>query len=176
MIRKSFIFLASLFHFIKYKLLYRKKVEMSIVNSIKGKFRLEVFRGSKITIGKFLMTRGPMYIKCTDEAKITIGNRCFFNHNCSITSAESITIGNNCMFANNLVIVDHDHTVENGIVSGKLKTQPIIIEDHVWIGANVVILKGVHIGEGSIIAAGAVVTQDIPAHSVAMGVPARVRG
>ena len=45
----------------------------------------------------FLMTAGPFYIKCTDKAEITIGDNCFFNHNCSLTAAENIVIGNQCM-------------------------------------------------------------------------------
>jgi len=50
---------------------------------------------------------------------------------------------------------------------------PVIIEDDVWIGANVTILKSVHIGEGSVIAAGAVVTKDVPSYTIIAGVPAR---
>nr|WP_308623742.1 acyltransferase [uncultured Eisenbergiella sp.] len=77
------------------------------------------------------------------------------------------------MFANNLVIVDHDHSIENGAVSENLLSEPITIGDNVWIGANVTILKGVTIGNGSIIAAGAVVNKDIPAHSIFAGAPAK---
>ena len=51
---------------------------------------------------------------------------------------------------------------------------PIVIGDHVWIGTNAIVLKGVTIGDGAVIAAGAVVTRDVPAHSLAAGVPARV--
>ena len=175
MIKKTVLFVLSLFHYLKYKLLYGTRISMHPVNSIKGKFRVEIFSGGKVRIGNFLMTRGPMYLKCTEGAQIQIGDDCFFNHNCSITSAEKVIIGDGCMFANNLIIIDHDHLIKNGSVCGELETQPVCIENHVWVGANVIILKGVHIGEGAVIAAGAVVTKDVPAHSKAMGVPAKVR-
>ena len=72
---------------------------------------------------------------------MTIGEDVFFNHNCSLTCAESIEIGNYCMFANNLVIIDHDHEIFKEGVTGKLVSKPIIIEDRVWCGANVTITK-----------------------------------
>lgn len=173
MIKKVYLLVVSLVNFIKYKLLYGSKFLLSPINSIRGKFRVEIFRGGRVRIGKFLMMRGPMYLKCTEGACIQIGKECFFNHNCSITSAEKITIGDNCIFANNLVMVDHDHAVKDGSASGSLNALPIMIENNVWVGANATILKGVHIGEGAIIAAGAVVTKNVPAHEVWGGVPAK---
>lgn len=50
------------------------------------------------------MSRGPLYLKSVNGGKMTIGENIFFNHNCSLTCAESIVIGNHCMFANNLVM------------------------------------------------------------------------
>ena len=72
------------------------------------------------------------------------------------------------MFGPFVTLHDHDHvykTKENMKTSGYI-TKPIIIEDDVWIGGNVVILKGVTIGKGSVIAAGTVVTKDIPPHTI----------
>ena len=77
------------------------------------------------------------------------------------------------MFANNLVIVDHDHIVDNEGVTGKMISNPTIIEDRVWCGANVTITKGVRIGTGAVIAAGTVVTKDVPEKAVMAGVPAK---
>lgn len=158
---------------IKFKTLYRNRINMSWINSIRGYLNIELLNSSTLFLGSFLMSRGPLYLKGTNEGKISIGNNCFFNHNCSITSMCKITIGNHCMFANNLVIVDHDHVFENGAVTGKLSGMPITIGNDVWVGANVTILKGVTIGDGAIIAAGAVVNKDVAAHSVVGGVPIR---
>jgi len=120
-----------------------------------------------------LMTAGPFYIKCTDKAEITIGDNCFFNHNCSLTAAENIVIGNQCMFANNFVVVDHDHDRKDGKILKELVSAPVKIGNNVWCGANVTILKGVTIGDGAVIAAGSVVNRDVAAYSVVAGVPAR---
>jgi len=77
------------------------------------------------------------------------------------------------MFANNLVIVDHDHKREDGAVTGDLISEPVVIGNNVWCGANVTILKGVTIGDGAVIAVGAVVTKEVEAHSLVGGIPAR---
>ena len=71
-----------------------------------------------------------------------------------------------------MVIVDHDHVLNKNGVTAELRSKPIIINSHVWIGANVVITAGVHIGEGAVIAAGAVVVNDVSAHTLVAGVPA----
>jgi len=59
-------------------------------------------------------------------------------------------------------------------VDGKSVATPIIIGDHVWIGMNVTVLKGVTIGDGAVVAAGSMVTKDVPPHSLVAGVPAKV--
>lgn len=92
-----------------------------------------------------------------------------------LKSTDFTIISNNCcMFANNLVIIDHDHIIGTNGVTGELITKPIVIEKCVWCGANVTITKGVHIGAGAVIAAGAVVTKDVPEKAVVAGVPARI--
>lgn len=119
------------------------------------------------------MSAGPLYFKCEEKALISIGNQCFFNHNCSITSASSITIGDKCNFANNVVIVDHDHKIGRFGVEEGLNTSEVRIGTNVWIGANVTILRGVTIGDGAVIAAGAVVNCDISQYELWGGLPAR---
>lgn len=158
----------------KYKLQYGDALKMGWMNSIRGKLHIEMNTSSNMVIGKFLMSRGPLYLKCTDNAQLVIGDRCFFNNNCSVTCSERVEIGNNCMFANNLVIVDHDHRITGSLIEGNLTAKPVIIGDNVWIGANVTILKGVTIGDGAVIAAGAVINENVPPHSMAGGVPARL--
>ena len=149
------------------------KMQSSWINSIRGAFKTEIIGNGSIVIGKFLMSRGPLYIKSVNNGKLNIGEKVFFNHNCSITCAENITIGNNCMFANNLVIIDHDHEIGKNGGTGELVSEPIIIEDQVWCGANVTITKGVHIGTGAVIAANAVEVSDVEAHTIVAGVPAK---
>lgn len=70
------------------------------------------------------------------------------------------------MLANNLVIVDHDHKCPSSGITGGLVSNEINIGNNVWCGANATILKGVHIGDGAVIATGTVVNKDVPAHTV----------
>jgi acetyltransferase-like isoleucine patch superfamily enzyme len=112
------------------------------------------------------------------NALIEIGHNTRIHGTC-IHAYDSIKIGNNCLIAANCQIFDgsgHDLCLSSP--QDRLKTvggaKPINIEDNVWIGANCIILPGVSIGEGSVIAAGSVVTKDIPARTVAGGNPAQV--
>ena len=86
-----------------------------------------------------------------------------------------VHIGNNVMVAPNVTLSVTGHPVDPEYRRGGTQfSLPIVIGDDVWIGANSVILPGVTIGDNSVIGAGSVVTQDIPANSVAYGVPCRV--
>ena len=147
---------------------------MHFLNSFIGKFKLILNNKSTCTIGKFLMVDGPVYMKGLNNSKIVVGNNCFFNHNCCITSMDSIKIGNNCMFANNVTIIDHDHKIiNNEILKNDYVTEEITIGNNVWCGANVVILKGCRIGNNSVIAAGAVVNTNVPDNEIWGGIPAK---
>ena len=171
--KKVIIGCKSVFTYMKYKILYGSRIQMAKINSLKGRIEIDLFSDAKCRIGNFLMTAGPFYIKCTDKAEITIGDNCFFNHNCSLTAAENIVIGNQCMFANNFVVVDHDRDRKDGKILKELVSAPVKIGNNVWCGANVTVLKGVTIGDGAVIAAGSVVNRDVAAYSVVAGVPAR---
>ena len=159
---------------IKLKLIYGNKIKINLSNSFDGKVNILIESKSKINIGKFLMVRGPLYLKSLRDGKIEIGDNVFFNHNCSISSMDSIKIGNDSMFGNNLVIVDHDHLIcDGGICKNEYVTDSIIIGNNCWCGANVTILKGVKIGDGVVIAAGSVVTKDVPPNEIWGGSPAK---
>ncbi|MEM2175655.1 MAG: acyltransferase, partial [Candidatus Micrarchaeia archaeon] len=109
--------------------------------------------------------------------KIEIGNNTTINEFCFVDGFGGVKIGNNVRIAHRTSIISEDHSYENPDIPIYLqdkKAAPVIIEDDVWIGCNVTILKGVRIGKGSIIGSGAVVTEDIPDYSVAVGSPARV--
>ena len=107
------------------------------------------------------------------KGSIRIGNYCLICSGVRIGSAHKIQIGHSCMIASNAYLTDCDwHDVYNRISIGK--TAPINIENNVWIGDSAIVCKGVTIGENSIIGAGAVVVDSIPANSVAAGNPARV--
>ena len=88
-----------------------------------------------------------------------------------------VTIGNHVNLAQGITVTALNHNFvdpEKRIDEQGVNTTPVIIEDDVWIGANAVVLPGVRIGNHSVIAAGAVVTKDVPPHSIVAGIPAKV--
>lgn len=110
-------------------------------------------------------------ISINENAVLEIGSG-FANHGARIHCFQNIRIGNQVYIGDDVAIRDSDgHEV---VGSNKPVSLPIVIEDHVWIGARVTIVKGVTIGKGAIVAAGAVVTKDVPPHTMVAGVPAKV--
>ncbi len=114
-------------------------------------------------------------------ASIEIGNDVFIGAGARFSATESrINIGDKVMFGPNVTIMGGDHRIDvvgryMFDVKEKLpeNDQPISIETDVWVGANAIILKGVTVGQGAVIAAGSVVTRDVAPYTVVAGVPAR---
>ncbi len=105
------------------------------------------------------------------NALLRIGNGTYLNRNTVVVVQEKVEIGRDCRIAWDVVIMDSDlHPIDGRTMENK----PVIIEDNVWIGCRCIILKGVRIGKGAIIAAGSVVTKNVPPDSIAAGVPARI--
>jgi len=109
----------------------------------------------------------------------TIGNETFINTNCMITKA---TIGNYCSIGSGVVIGPGEHHLEAISLSGRfyknayeeLTNKPCEISHDVWIGTNAIIMRGLKVGIGAVIGAGAIVTKDVPDFAVVVGVPARI--
>ena len=96
----------------------------------------------------------------------------FINENVQITCGDRIEIGDGCFIGKDVIIRSYDaHEI---LKEGYQVSAPIKIGNHVWIGQRAMILKGVNIGDGSVVAAGSVVTKDVPANCVVAGVPAKV--
>jgi len=109
------------------------------------------------------------------HGRVRWGRDVFFNVGCYVSVFESLEVGDHCRFGERVSIHDEDHVFEpRGADRGSYVTAPVVIGDDVWVGAGTIILRGSRIGEGSVVAAGAVVRGEIPPHSLAAGVPARV--
>lgn len=130
---------------------------------------------SRATIAIF----SPVKISAYKGSRISIGNKVSMNGTCITCRSTSVEIGDNTMIASNVIIVDSDFHApwppeDRTHNMGYERDSGVKIGENVWLGMNTIVLKGVSIGDNSIITAGSVVVEDIPANVVAGGVPARV--
>lgn len=114
------------------------------------------------------------YCRLSGDPKIVIGDNFYMNAGCHILG--EITFGNDVMIGPKTVIWGRDHGIskERPMRQQPHNKKPIIIENDVWIGASVTILKGVKIGNGAVVGAGSVVTKDIPDFAIVVGNPAKI--
>ena len=138
-----------------------------------------------ISIGSGVRLSGKPSISFTNryawgQPQLTIGDRTFIGHGCSFAVAKSIQIGAGCLLAGGVQVRDHDgHPLDAerrraGEPAPDDRVRPVAIGDDAWVGANASILKGVTIGARAVVAADAVVTQDVEPDCVVGGNPARV--
>jgi len=150
--------------------------------SIKGIRNILMGRGISIHSGLWLEAvtqyRGQSF-----SPLISIGNNVAFSRGVHITCIQFISIGKNVLFGSNIYVSDHNH----GCYSGEIHSMPdeppaerklifsgpVVIEDNVWIGDNVVIVGPVRVGEGSILAANSVIKKDVKARTIVAGIPAK---
>jgi acetyltransferase-like isoleucine patch superfamily enzyme len=116
----------------------------------------------------------------SDQPTLIIGDHTGINHACTFTIGKRITIGRHCRISGQVWIFDSPgHPADPAARMAGLPTtddevKPVVIEDNVWIGRAAIIMPGVTIGEGSIVAAGSVVTTDVPPNTMVAGNPARL--
>ena len=132
-----------------------------------------IFAQGTITVGDdFLLTsdRERTQIVAYKNAAVSMGNSVTLGFGVVIATCERIDIGNLVLIGNRTVIIDTDF---HGLDGNPTKTAPIRIGNHVWIGWGALILKGVTIGDNSVIAAGSIVAKDVPANTIVAGNPAK---
>ena len=108
--------------------------------------------------------------------RLSVGANVFINRGTFIAARADISIGDNTLIGPYVIINSGDHLYGDSALRIRDQghnLQPIVIHEDVWIGAHAVILKGTVLGQGCVVAAGAVVTKDVPAHTMVAGVPAR---
>jgi acetyltransferase-like isoleucine patch superfamily enzyme len=133
---------------------------------------IELHEGVSLDRGVTLLATGD----AVSMPRIVIGKGTYINRHTMIDASQRISIGADCMIGPFVYITDHDHGIATGVAvkDQPLIGSPVIIEDDVWIGAHVTILKGVRIGRGAVIGAGSVVTRDVAMNTIVAGNPARV--
>ena len=139
--------------------------------------RVIVGPGSVLAIGPRTAIERGGELTAVYGARVAIGADTYVGSFCNIRSDDSIQIGNGCYIAQFVSVIDGGYklTAETGRISREdYETKSVRIGHNVWLGVGVIVLPGVSIGDGAVLGAGAVVTKDIPARSIAVGNPARV--
>jgi len=116
-------------------------------------------------------------VTITAPANLSLGNRVSIHPYCVFAGSGEIEIGNGVAIASSCILISESHIFDDAetlIKDQGLEAQPIRIGNDVWLGARVTVLGNVTINDGAVIGAGSVVTRDIPANSVAVGVPCQV--
>ncbi len=129
--------------------------------------------GGAVEFGRLSLraTAARIEIGARDSGRLTIGERVFINQGATIVAALQITIGDDCRIGDHVTIYDTDHhPISPGLPT---RTAPVAVGRNVWIANGASVLPGVTIGDHAVIAAGAVVTADVPARTLVAGIPAR---
>jgi acetyltransferase-like isoleucine patch superfamily enzyme len=166
--------IADFSHIVNAQLRLRGKTRVPFSVRLQG--RVQLSGDGELVLGEGVSFNGtvvPVELVTYASGRIEIGNHTFINYGCSIAARASVKIGSYCHLGHYTFVMDND---QHGLVRRMELPQsdPVIIEDHVWIGSKAVILSGVRIGSCAVIGAGSIVTKDIPPRCVAAGNPARV--
>ncbi len=144
------------------------KIYYHIIAIIKKVF-YKIIYGKHIKFGKKVTFRKGFSLVIEDNAVVEIGEGCFFNNYCSINAKVGIKIGENSIFGENVKLYDHNHIFkyeEELIKKQGFKSEKIEIGNNCWLGSNVVILKGVKVGNNSVVGAGEVVSRNIDSNTL----------
>ncbi|MCG9793514.1 acyltransferase [Flavobacterium algicola] len=134
---------------------------------------------SKIKIGQYCEIQDETYFKFKNpfdmENYVSIGDRTFIGRNCEFNCNLQIIIGSDVLIGSNSVFVDNNHQIDKNICINlqPIKTALITLKNDIWIGSNCTILMGVTINDGAVVAAGSVVTKNIPSNEIWGGIPAK---
>lgn len=134
---------------------------------------------SGIALGEdVIMKKGSQICPCRAQSRVSIGARTTIGFYTMIYATSEIHIGQDCMIAPFVYIVDSDHGLRRDELMNRQPNspEPVRIKDDVWVGAHSVILKGVHVEHGAVVASGAVVRENVPAYAIVGGVPAKIIG
>jgi acetyltransferase-like isoleucine patch superfamily enzyme len=123
-------------------------------------------------VDKSFLLIPPFYTAGGDE--IRVGRHVFVNQNCTFYDLGGLDIADDVMIGPNVSIITMGHPVEPSQRRAATIGRPIVVEKGVWIAAGAIIIGGVTVGEHSVVAAGSVVTKDVPANTLVGGNPARV--
>jgi acetyltransferase-like isoleucine patch superfamily enzyme len=140
--------------------------------------RLELQIGKRGTIrfGRFVWVGDGTKIRC-HEGEVILGAKTVLGQDCTISAYRHVRIGEQCVVADRAMFIDFDHgvvEVERPIRLQGIYKRDVEVGSNVWVGFGACVLRGVRVGDNSVIGTNSVVTKDVPANGVAGGVPARL--
>ena len=138
--------------------------------------QLQTGKNATISFGRFVWIGDGTKIRC-HEGRVEIGEKTVMGQECTISAYRRVRIGAECVIADRTMFIDFDHGVvetERAIRQQGIYMKDVNVGSNVWIGYGACILRGVSVGDNSVIGTNSVVTKDVPANSVVGGVPARV--
>lgn len=174
---KTILILQSEFHQFHPRLLLAKLLLLPIPIYIGSRFRTLILRMVGFNIGRGTLFFGTPILTGTGNIykRLTIGRDTLVSWGCYLDLQGTITIGDRVGLSPQISVITSSHSVgspSNRV--GELQALPVVIKDGAWIGVRCTILPGVTIHEGAVVAAGAVVTKDVPPNTIVGGVPAKV--
>jgi acetyltransferase-like isoleucine patch superfamily enzyme len=137
---------------------------------------LQIGRRGRVRFGRFVWIGDGTKIRC-HEGEVAIGSKTVLGQECTISAYQHVHIGEQCVIADRAMFIDFDHgaaEVERPIRVQGIYKRDVEVGSNVWIGYGACLLRGVRVGDNSIIGTSSVVTRDVPANGVAGGVPAKL--
>jgi acetyltransferase-like isoleucine patch superfamily enzyme len=138
--------------------------------------QIQIARRGRVRFGRFVWIGDGTKIRC-HEGEVVIGPKTVLGQECTISAYRHVRIGEQCVIADRAMFIDFDHgtvEAERPIRVQGIYKRDVDVGSNVWIGYGACILRGVTVGDNSVIGSNSVVTQDVPANAVVGGVPARV--
>ncbi|MGI8411012.1 MAG: acyltransferase [Solirubrobacteraceae bacterium] len=138
--------------------------------------KFEIGRDATVSLGRWSWLGHGCKVRA-HEGHVSVGAKSVLGQECTISAYQHVSIGRECIIADRVMMIDFDHgmvEVERPIREQGIYKRDLLIGHNVWIGYGACILRGVRIGENSVIGTSAVVTGDVPANAVVAGIPARV--
>jgi acetyltransferase-like isoleucine patch superfamily enzyme len=140
------------------------------------RLELEIARKGRVEFGRLVWIGDRTKIRC-HEGVVEIGAKTVIGQECTISAYRRVRIGEQCVIADRAMFIDFDHgvvEVERPIRLQGIYKRDVEVGSNVWIGYGACILRGVRVGDNSIVGTNSVVTKDVPANAVVAGIPARV--
>jgi len=140
------------------------------------RLELQIARRGRVEFGRFVWIGDGTKIRC-HEGVVEIGAKTVMGQECTISAYQRVRIGEQCVIADRAMFIDFDHgvvEVERPIRLQGIYKRDVEVGSNVWIGYGACILRGVRVGDNSIVGTNSVVTRDVPANAVVAGIPARV--